>query len=268
MPYLKLQGYLKLAALLSLSGILLFSLPAASQTVNCSYDRTSPSLDNARLNFKSMNYRCAESEIMDYLDVASLSLKKKADAHVLLAAVYYAMLADNEQKQKEKVVEQFTAAFRQYRDWKGDLEIDKSEFAEMMAEAKQRVDRGEADSEARVRPLAGKDCPSTKTPLIASGLTAAVGVYFLIANADANSKWDDYENDPQKSDDLYDDYKSANDRKNIAGIATAAGAAVTAYLWYKYFKARGDCEEMSAHIDQPGFRIDPQPRGLALTYRF
>ncbi|MFH1700108.1 MAG: hypothetical protein ABIE07_05930 [Candidatus Zixiibacteriota bacterium] len=117
----------------------------AAEPVNCPYDKTNPSLDNARISFKSLNYDCAEQEILDYLKGEQLSIEQKADAHVLLAAVYYAKLKNDKDK-KARVIEQFKAAFESYRDWRGELDISSTEFIEMMNEAKILVDE-EADKE-------------------------------------------------------------------------------------------------------------------------
>jgi hypothetical protein len=113
---------------------------ALAQNVDCPYDKDNPSLDNARISFKSLNYRCAEQEIHDLLMLEDISIEDKADAHVLLAAVYYAMLKNDTEK-RNRVIEQFKAAFEAYRDWRGELDISSTEFIEMMNEAQVMVDQ-------------------------------------------------------------------------------------------------------------------------------
>ena len=81
----------------------------AQATINCPYDKEAPTLAHARQTFKALNYNCAEMEINDLLKQPDLSLEEKADAHVLMAAVYYAKLKDSKEKQT-KVVEQFAKA--------------------------------------------------------------------------------------------------------------------------------------------------------------
>lgn len=129
-------------------------LPAASwgQTGGCPYDRANPSLENARISFKSLDYVCAEQEILDYLNIAGLTIEQKADAHVLLAAVYYAK-SKNDTEKKKLVVNQFKEAFRAYRDWRGELDITSTEFIEMMNEAKRLVDEEERQEEAAGEPV-------------------------------------------------------------------------------------------------------------------
>jgi len=97
------------------------------QTPDCTYDLDNPSVENARRNFKITNYVCAEMELNDLLGRESISLEERADAHVLLASVYYAMLRNDKDKSK-KVTKHFVEAFKAFRAWKGDLDIKSPEF--------------------------------------------------------------------------------------------------------------------------------------------
>jgi hypothetical protein len=111
----------------------------AQATITCPYDSAAPTLDHARQTFKALNYNCAEMEINDLLKKEDLSLEEKANAHVLMAAVYYAKLKDSKEKQ-HKVIEQFAQAFRSYANWSGDLDIKSTEFLSMMEQAKSLVE--------------------------------------------------------------------------------------------------------------------------------
>lgn len=110
-----------------------------AQAPDCPYDRAKPNLDHARISFKSLNYRCAEQEIEDLLKAPNLSIQDKADAHILMAAVYYAMLKDSTDK-RARILEQFKAAFTAYRNWRGELDISSTEFIDLMNEAQKQVD--------------------------------------------------------------------------------------------------------------------------------
>ena len=110
----------------------------AQESINCPYDKNAPTLDHARQTFKGLNYNCAELELDDLLKDGSLTLEEKADAHVLMAAVYYAKLKDTKEK-RSKVIEQFAQAFRSYADWSGDVDIKSTEFLSMMEQAKSLV---------------------------------------------------------------------------------------------------------------------------------
>jgi len=116
------------------------------QSADCQYDRDKPSLENARKNFLALNYVCAEQEINDLLNTEGLNIQTKADAHVLLAEVYYAKVRNDSEK-KEMVIEQFVAAFKAYRDWRGELNITSPEFMNMMKEAQDMVDEGVTEPE-------------------------------------------------------------------------------------------------------------------------
>ena len=129
-----------LVALVCFLHTLLLPVAARGQEAPCSYDRAHPTLSSARINFKSLNYHCAELEIQDFLKLSTPSLEDRADAHMLMAAVYYAQLKDDKEK-KERVIEQFKAAFKSYREWRGDLDISSTEFIDMMKEAQNQVDQ-------------------------------------------------------------------------------------------------------------------------------
>lgn len=111
----------------------------AQEPSGCPYNPEAPSLEHARQTFKALNYNCAELEINDLLKVDTLSLEEKANAHVLMAAVYYAKLKDTKEK-RHMVIEQFAKAFRSYANWSGDLDIKSTEFLSMMEQAKDLVD--------------------------------------------------------------------------------------------------------------------------------
>lgn len=137
------KGHLafRAVALIMMACFLNTILPSAisGQTSGCNYDRNDPSLESARISFKSLNYLCAEEEIEACLQKPDITLEERADAHVLLAAVYYAKVK-NEGEKRNRVIEQFKQAFRSYRDWKGELDISSTEFIEMMNEAQKQVD--------------------------------------------------------------------------------------------------------------------------------
>ncbi len=130
------------APMVLISCLIAANLPTgamAQATISCPYDSAAPTLDHARQTFKALNYNCAEMEINDLLKKEDLSLEEKANAHVLMAAVYYAKLKDTKEKQY-KVVEQFAQAFRSYANWSGDLDIKSTEFLSMMEQAKSLVE--------------------------------------------------------------------------------------------------------------------------------
>jgi len=110
----------------------------AQESISCPYDKNAPTLNHARQTFKGLNYNCAEMELDDLLKDESLTLEEKADAHVLMAAVYYAKLKDSKEK-RSKVIEQFAQAFRSYANWSGDVDIKSTEFLSMMEQAKNLV---------------------------------------------------------------------------------------------------------------------------------
>ena len=265
MPKRYHQSSLRLVPALLLSVLaLMLSVPANAQDTGCNYDRTAPSLDNARLNFKSLNYRCAELELLERLRVSSLTMKEKADTYVLLAAVYYAMMS-NEQERREKVVEQFSAAFNEYREWKGTLDVTSSEFVELMEEAKRNVDAGTAEIPVTTaEPVSMMACPSPTPAWVSTGAFALSAGIFVYSIFNTSSKWSDYEDDPAHPQDKYDSYKSAHNLRTISGIATLVTGGLSGYLWMKHKSKMKECNPSPG----AGLEIAPTPQGVLLTYRF
>ena len=134
-----------LALLVYLQALVLPEIVQA-QSADCPFDRANPTVENARYNFKITNYDCAEAELKALLADEALDLQIKADAHILLASVYYAKIRDDEQK-RNMVIEQFVAAFKAFRAWKGDLDVQSQEFLDLMEEAQTLVDQQEDTGE-------------------------------------------------------------------------------------------------------------------------
>lgn len=159
-------------ALVCLLNMLVFSSLLTAQERDCPYDKADPSLDNARISFKSLDYECAEQEIEDFLKKDNITIEERADAHVLLAAVYYARSKDHNEK-RELVVEQFKQAFRAYRNWRGELDISSTEFIEMMNAAKVLVDEEGEEKPEPVKPAVEKPAPPPPTPTTTPTTTIA-----------------------------------------------------------------------------------------------
>lgn len=262
--------------------VFLFLSPSDSsaQMPQCGYDRVAPSLDHARFSFRTANYVCAELELRDLLSIDTVDLKQKADAHVLLAAVYYAMLAGKNQ-QRDKALEQFSAAFQAYRDWKGELDIKSEDFQALMDEAKRRIEAQSApptgespvitepEPQPTLTPTQAQGCPKSTAAWVSTGVFVASTAFLVYGMSNAGSKWSDYEDDPAHPQDMYDSYESAVSTRNVAGIITTASGLVTTYLWVKYLSGRSDCGEGKQEFGvRNGFDIKPTRTGLALTYSF
>ncbi len=160
------------AAYICFIAVLCMLLPTIvpAQLPQCAYDRKTPSLTHARISFKSLNYVCAELELRDLLLVKNLSLTTKADAHVLLAAVYYAMTQDFDEKQT-RTMEQFKEAFRAYFDWKGELDIESDYFRSLMRDARKEIEAEIQAAAADSVAAAAKAAPPTTTPATTTPVT-------------------------------------------------------------------------------------------------
>lgn len=131
-----------------------------AQSGGCDFDPNKPSVEHARTSFKMLNYKCAEEELNAYLARADVSIEDKANAHILMASVYYAMLKNDTEK-RDRVTEEFVKAFRAYREWRGELDIKSGEFLDLMESAKERVD-SEAAEEATVE----EPAPTEPMPVV------------------------------------------------------------------------------------------------------
>lgn len=145
-----------------------------AQVNECGYDPANPDLEHARQSFRQINYACAEQELNDLLAQENLDLEVKANAHVLLAAVYYTILRDAQDKE-QKVVEEFAQAFRVYQDWSGDLDIKSSRFEELMEKARTQVDTEEAQA-PEPAPEQPKESSVKKKPWYTKWWAIALGV--------------------------------------------------------------------------------------------
>jgi hypothetical protein len=155
------RGVALFACVVFLQSLLLPPLIEA-QTAPCSYNKEKPSIDSARLNFRITNYVCAEEELQALLALMDLDLQTRADAHVLLAAVYYAKVRDNDEK-RNRVMEQFVAAFRAFRAWQGELDIKSPEFTKLMEDAQAMVDQ--QAQEAAAQPVVEPAQDTTAPPV-------------------------------------------------------------------------------------------------------
>ena len=157
--------------LVALSNLLILPGAALAQSGGCTYDKNNPTLESARISFKSLNYKCAENEIQDYLKLNNVSIEDKASAHVLLAAVYYAMVKNHNEK-RDRVLNQFKEAFRSYRDWAGELDISSTEFIDLMKKAQELVDEESEEPEPVVVPSEEEE-EKEPAPAVVQPTTAA-----------------------------------------------------------------------------------------------
>ncbi len=232
----------------------------------CDFDRSNPSIESARRSFKTLQYNCAELELSMLLQKANLTLEDKCEAHVLMAAVYYAML-DDKSKKRTKTIEQFVLAFESYQEWQGELDINSDDFRALMEEAKGMVSSGKTET-VPVQ-IQKSDCPSSLLPLVGTGLTAGSALLYFIYTGKANDKWNEYV-DSNARQALYDDYKSTNDTRKIFGITTVATGAITVFLWVKYFMNKSDCgsQSMAYENDTGGLKLKTGLNSIVLTYSF
>lgn len=158
---------------------------ALAQTPECAYDRKSPSLAHARSSFQEFDFVCAEREVNDLLKLSSLDAGTQADAHALLAAIYFQSLPDN-QNRREKVIESFRRTYSLRPNWNGQPDVQTPAFRELMAEAKRQVEQLRQKEKPAAPPptTPGKPAPApTESKTQAKGGGSKTWIYVALGAA-------------------------------------------------------------------------------------
>jgi len=124
------------ALIIALSLCALRSISAEED--HCDYDRNTPAIEHARSLYTNLEFKCAELEANDYLMKPGRSSKEKADAHLLLAAIYSYLYRDEGERVK-KVRDQFRMAFDVCPDWHGVPDKITRSFIVMMEDVRNEV---------------------------------------------------------------------------------------------------------------------------------
>jgi len=188
----------RLAAVLTFAYLwsLLFAQVQSVRAADCSYDTSNPSIGSARTSFQIFDFECAEKELLDVLKKKDLGMEDRANAHMLLAAVYYEMF-QGETHRRQKILEQFEEAFTAYRNWKGTLDIQSPEFRELMEEARASVESQQKQEEPE-QPVISRNPTGTtaqkgsskKWLLIGLGAVVVVGGVALAAGGGGGGNGD------------------------------------------------------------------------------
>jgi hypothetical protein len=122
------------------------------------------------------------------------------------------------------------------------------------------------------------EAPSMLFPLVGTGVTVGVGVLSFLQRMAANDKFDEHEacvqalppgEDTGECSAPFDDYESKHNLSNIGFAVTGLAAVGTGYLWYKYFKDKGEYEKKLSEGTQPiSLRVDPMTGHVVLNYNF
>lgn len=112
----------------------LYPLLLSAQTAECDYPKGRPSIGHARQAYRAAELECAALELNDLLNRTDTPRAIKAEAHMILASVYY--VSDEEpgtsrNSVKKELVEMFMAD----RYWQGRLEIQTADFRKLVNDA-------------------------------------------------------------------------------------------------------------------------------------
>ncbi len=112
------------------------SVSLLAQDSECTYSETTPSIQSARTTFRAAGLNCAEKELNELLALQNISRQEKADAHLLLASVYFIKEPDANAR-RHRVKKELVAMYMADRRWQGQLEIVSSEFRTLLKDARE-----------------------------------------------------------------------------------------------------------------------------------
>jgi hypothetical protein len=121
-------------ALPILSFLLVFLFGLKSLSAGCNYNKQIPAVESARRSLKTLNYPCAEAELLDLLSQDSIPVDVQADAHILLGTVYFHMTQDSILR-RLRVTKEFENAFQLDHKWSGTLDPNPPGLQELLDQA-------------------------------------------------------------------------------------------------------------------------------------
>ncbi|MCB2230300.1 hypothetical protein KQH82_06265 [bacterium] len=157
---------------------------AIAQANNCTFDRQNPTLESARSSFGKLDYDCAREELLALLDIEGIQDNVAADAHGLLAAIYFSDEGSRSFPVRKIVVQQeLVNAIRLDSLWTGPLAINEELLRIWLEDARERVreerDQARQDSLAAISLQADSLSQSSRGFLryvLAAAGSAAIGV--------------------------------------------------------------------------------------------
>jgi len=108
--------------------------------------------------------------------------------------------------------------------------------------------------------------PSSRNAIISSSVCTASGIAYLLFAKKADDQWSDYINDPNLSEDLYNQYDSTAKKRNIAGGLAIGTGVLSAIFWIKYFVDKKNYVEPSVSLGP--FEVISSPQGAFVSLRF
>ncbi len=110
----------------------------SADEVSCDFNSENPRVLHAKMFFTGGQYACAEEELKALLDKPDINQHTAADAHMLLAAVYFQTI-DGGNARRQKTREQFILGLRADRNWSGNLAVSSAEFITIFNDARELV---------------------------------------------------------------------------------------------------------------------------------
>lgn len=110
-----------------------------SDEPECMFDTEAPTVLSARASFRAADYACAEKELTALLSEERLGRGTRANAHMLLAEVYFES-TDDAAVRRQKVREQFVKGLQASPGWAGSFDVTNSSFLSIYNDAREMVD--------------------------------------------------------------------------------------------------------------------------------
>jgi hypothetical protein len=111
----------------------------SADEVSCDFNADNPRVLHAKMFFTGGQYACAEQELSALLERQDINRHAAADAHMLLAAVYFQTIQDRNTR-RQKAREQFILGLRANRKWSGNLAVSSAEFITIFNDARELVE--------------------------------------------------------------------------------------------------------------------------------
>ncbi|MGD8922316.1 MAG: hypothetical protein PVH24_03645 [Candidatus Zixiibacteriota bacterium] len=112
---------------------------SSADEVSCDFNSENPRVLHAKVFFTGGQYACAEQELKAVLAKPDITSHTAADAHMLLAAVYFQTVSDREVR-RQRTREQFIQGLRADRKWSGNLAVSSAEFITIFNDARELVE--------------------------------------------------------------------------------------------------------------------------------
>jgi hypothetical protein len=262
----RFRSHLFCSLLQAIVVLVMMHLAAYIHAAECDYDRSHPSLNSASGFMEELNWACARAELNDLLANTATSEHDKADAHVMLAIIYYRTIKEYAAR-SDSVLTEFLNALDKNPGITPRLDIDS--LGLIFSKAKDSAAHNLDFQNKKICLKYQHDRSVNRTLKLVTGI-AFVGVAtgFVVFEGKSNSAYDRYKSSvsPDDIQSNWDDYNSNFKMRNVM-IGAAAGFALLEALWFKQapHKPDIDCKPYIPKFSAINLGFDPIETKVRLT---